>query len=281
VYKRQHDNSPRAAGPFVEINCAAMQDSLVENELFGAERGAHATAYARSEGKVAAAQGGTLVLDEVGLLSMPAQTKLLQLLQSRQYYPLGAPRPVQADVRIIAATNADLRQAVAEKAFREDLYFRLEVVPIRMPDLAERREDVADLAVYLCGVNCERHRLPRLELSRGALYALENAAWPGNIRQLGHAVERAAIRAAAERCQQIEAAHVFPHDGAGPGAAPGPADDPAATTFQEATRRFQMQLLQRTLHETDWNVVETAKRLDLARSHVYNLIRAFGLTRGA
>jgi len=267
-----HDNSPRCGAPYIEINCATLQDTLVESELFGAHRGAHSQADRDHEGKVAAAQGGTLVLDEIAELSPAAQAKVLQLIHSKEYFPLGAPRPVKADVRIIAATNKDLKQAVADRAFREDLYYRLHVLPIRMPFLAERREDIAELSQHLCASACAAHKLPHLELSRGALQAIEGTEFAGNIRELGMTIQAAAIRASHERVLQIEAAHLFP------GAV---GEDKSAVTFQEATRQFQIQFLRRTLSETDWNVVETAKRLDLARSHVYNLIKAFGLTRGA
>jgi Nif-specific regulatory protein len=266
-----HDNGPRRNGPFVELNCATIQEALAESELFGAVPGAHSTATRRTEGKVAAAEGGTLLLDEIGDLSVGAQAKLLQLLQSKQYYPLGASRPCQADVRVIAATNLDLQAAVREHRFREDLLYRLQVVPLRVPSLAERRDDVGELAQHFCASACERHRLPRLALSRGALRALEAAPWPGNVRQLAHVVEAACIVAAGEGSLQVERGHCFPEAVRGV--------EPARLTFQEATRRFQTQLLRDTLLEHGWNIVETAKRLDLARSHVYNLIRAFALER--
>jgi transcriptional regulator with GAF, ATPase, and Fis domain len=267
-----HDNGPRRGRPFIEVNCAALPESLVESELFGALPGAHSTAARRLEGKVAAAEHGTLLLDEVADLPPTAQGKLLQLLQSRQYYPLGASRPVQADVRVIAATNTDLQVAVREHRFREDLFYRLQVLPIRVPSLAERREDVGDLAAFFCERACDRHRLPRLTLSRGGLGALQGVTWPGNVRQLAHAVEAAAIRAAGEGALQVERAHLFPET--------QPAGSPeTALTFQEATRRFQARLLRDTIEDTGGNIVEAARRLDLARSHVYNLIRAFGLER--
>jgi Nif-specific regulatory protein len=212
------------------------------------------------------------MLDEIGDLSLTAQAKLLQLLQSKEYFPLGAAKAERADVRVIAATNADLQRAVAERRFREDLFFRLQVLPIRMPSLAERREDVADLAAYFCGTACERHGLGRLELSTGALRAAQAAEWPGNVRQLENALQAAVIRAAGERAEQVERAHLFPD--APPGGAPE-----APLTFQEATRRFQTDLLREALDDTQWNIVETARRLDLARSHIYNLIKAFGLER--
>jgi Nif-specific regulatory protein len=268
-----HDNGPRAGKPFVEVSCAALPETLIESELFGAAAGAHSTATRKTEGKVAAAQHGTLFLDEIGDLPLASQAKLLQLLQSKQYFPLGSAQPLNADIRLISATNIDLKQAVAEHRFREDLYYRLHVMPIRVPSLAERRGDVRDIANYCCRTAGERHRLARLELSRNALRAAEAAEWPGNVRQLAHAVEAAVIRAAGEGATAVEARHLFPETAS---ASPGARE----VTFQEATRQFQSELLRASLDETGWNVVETARRLDLARSHVYNLIRAFGLERG-
>jgi len=267
-----HENGSRASQPFVEVNCGALPENLVESELFGALPGAHSTATRRIEGKVAAAERGTLFLDEVGDLSLTAQSKLLQLLQSKEYYPLGSPKAARADVRVIAATNTDLQRGVAEHRFREDLYYRLHVLPVRMPSLAERREDIADLAAFFCRGACERYRLRSMTLSGNAMRALESAEWPGNIRQIEHVVEAAVIRAAGEGAAQIERAHLFPHAEAAVAA-----DEPL--TFQAATRRLQEDLLRRTLEDTGWNIVEAAHRLDLTRSHVYNLIRAFGLER--
>ena len=266
-----HDNGPRAGHPFVEVNCATFQEGLVENELFGSVPGAF-TGAQRTEGKVLAAEHGTLFLDEIGDLPLPAQAKLLHLIHAKQYYPLGSTKSLRADVRIIAATNVDLAAAVAERRFREDLLYRLQVLPIRVPALAERREDIIDLAAHFCAAACERHGLPRVTLSRGAQRAAESAEWPGNIRQLAHAVEAAAIRAAGEGALRVEPQHLFPgaidqHVGG---------DD---VTFQEATRRFQARLLRQALEDAGWNVTEVARRLDLARSHVYTLIRAFGLER--
>jgi Nif-specific regulatory protein len=143
-----HENGPRAAQPFVEVNSAALPEGLVESELFGARSGSHSTADRHIPGKVAAAEHGTLFLDEVGALSQVAQGKLLQLLQSKIYYPLGATEPSTADIRLIAATNTDLETAVAQGHFREDLFYRLQVLPIRVPSLAERRSDIAELVQH-------------------------------------------------------------------------------------------------------------------------------------
>jgi Nif-specific regulatory protein len=282
-----HDSSPRARRPFVELNCAALPETLLESELFGALPGAHSTANRKIEGKVAAAEGGTLFLDEIGELELSAQSKLLQLLQSREYYPLGATRPVRADVRIMAATNVDLKAAVQRKEFREDLYYRLQVLPIRIPSLAERRDDIVLLSEHFCALACKTHGLPGLRLSVDALCAAEAAEWSGNARELAHSIEAAAIRAAVDGVSQIERRHLFPPGSASvaPDAAataPAPAMGVASykgLTFQEATRRFQAELLLATLEENGWNVTEAAAKLDLARSHAYKLVRAFGLTR--
>ncbi|MDP9002816.1 MAG: sigma-54-dependent Fis family transcriptional regulator [Myxococcota bacterium] len=268
-----HENGQRRGRPFVELNCAALQDTLVESELFGAVPGAHSTANRRTEGKVGAAKGGTLFLDEIGELSAAAQAKLLTFLNTREYYPLGSATSVTADVRIIAATNVDLEEAVRDKRFRNDLFFRLQVLRIRMPTLAERSEDIVPLAIHLCKRAEQSHRLPQLVFSPGALRAIEAAEWPGNIRQLANAIETAAIHAAADGSRSIEATHVFPDaTGASPPARP-------QLTFQEETRRFQAGVVLRALEAADWQVAAAARTLDLTRAHLYNLIRAFGLSR--
>jgi Nif-specific regulatory protein len=268
-----HDNGPRRGRRFVELNCAAIPENLLESELFGAVPGAHSTAVKRIEGKVAAAEGGTLFLDEVGELSPAAQSKLLQFLHTKQYYPLGSTVELTANVRIIAATNSELEEAVREKRFRSDLFYRLQVLSIRMPALVERREDIAPMAQFFCERAVRTHGLPRLDLSPGALRAIEAAEWRGNVRQLAHAVEAAAIRAAAEGARTLEATHLFrespPVGGSGR----------PHLTFQEETRRFQAGLIARALDTHDWNVAAAARALDVTRAHIYNLIKAFGLSR--
>ena len=269
-----HRNSPRASGPLVEINCAAIPDTLVESELFGAMPGAASGITRKMEGKVSAAEGGTLFLDEIAELPLQSQSKILQLLQSREYYRLGSSRPEVADIRIVAATNRDLDEAVAEKHFREDLYFRLNVVPLRMPGLAEHPEDVPLLADFLLERAVRKYRLPRLRLSPAAAGAMTSAEWPGNVRELVNTLERAAVMAAGDASPTIEPAHVFPDR-----AAPEADELPGDLTFQEATRRFQRTLIADALADTGWNVSETARRLGLARSYLYDLINAHGLQR--
>ncbi|HVJ89547.1 MAG TPA: sigma 54-interacting transcriptional regulator [Labilithrix sp.] len=266
-----HDNSPRRSGPFVELNCATLPEALMESELFGAMPGSHSTAMHRTQGKVEAAAGGTLFLDEIAELSLGAQSKLLQLLQSLEYFPLGATKPLRADVRLIVATNADLEAAVGRRTFREDLLYRIQIVPINVPGLAARTEDIRDLVALFCKRACETHEVGPLTISPAAFRAAEVAAWPGNVRQLENAVEAAVIRAAAEGSTRLEVHHLFVEQ--------APADPAVPETFQSATRRFQAQFVLRTLEDTGWNIVETARRLDLTRSHVYNLIRAHGFER--
>jgi Nif-specific regulatory protein len=269
-----HESGSRAGSPLVEVDCTAFPETLVESELFGAEAGADSAATARTEGKVAAAEGGTLVLNEIGELPQGAQSKLLVLLQTKQVQPLGASQPRAADIRLIAATSADLDEAVRDGRFREDLHHRLAVLQVRVPALTERGSDASELTRHFCANACEQHGLQRLELSRAALRAVESAEWPGNVRQLQRVVEAGAIRAAGAGAKQLERQHLFPDEGVGP--APG---EQEATTLQEATRRFQADLVRKTLEETGWNVAEAARSLDVARAHLDELISAFGIDR--
>ncbi len=213
------------------------------------------------------------MLDEIAELSVTAQAKLLQLLQTQEYYPLGAARPLAADVRVIAATNVELEKAVAAKRFREDLFFRLHVLPIRVPSLNERRQDIPALARYFSEKATRAHRLRTIELSSGAIRVLRESDWPGNIRQLSHLVEAATIRAVADESPEIEATHF------GSVRAGTPKSDPEGCTFHDGTRRYQRELLRNTLQAAGGNVSEAARRLDLTRAHVYTLLKTFGLDR--
>lgn len=267
-----HDNSPRADGPFVEVNCAALPEALIESELFGAERGAHSAVAQRGiDGKVAAAEGGTLFLDEIGELKPDLQGKLLQLLQSKQYYRLGGSKPIVADVRIVAATNRDLERLIADGRFREDLYYRLRGVQLRMPPLEERREDVPLLARRFVADACQRNGLPEMQQSYAALAALEFADWPGNVRQLANRCEEAVVGARIEGAQTIEVRHLFP--------AEAQADDDGVPTFQQHRDIRDRDFLSRALADADWNVAQTARTLEMSRSHLNALIRRFGLRR--
>lgn len=263
-----HANSHRRNGPFVELNCAAIPEGLIESELFGTSPGAFPGAR-RNPGKVEAAEGGTLFLDEIVEIPFAAQGKLLQLLQSRQYHALASNRLATANIRLIAATNADLTAMVAEKRFREDLYYRINVVSIRMPALAERVEDIALLVDELLVRIARDHQLGPLPASEQLRRAMETREWPGNIRQLRAQLEGALIRAHSEGAPQVELRHLSNAQSA--------AAEP--TTFHEATRAYQRELLRRELLAQNWNVAATAARLDLTRAHVYNLINQYNLRR--
>ncbi len=264
------NNSKRATGPFIELNCAALPEPLLESELFGAERGAHSTATSAREGKVAAAEGGTLFLDEIGELPASAQAKLLQLLETREYHPLGSRTVRKANVRVLSATNADLDARIAAKQFREDLYYRLHVVPLEVPGLDERRDDIPDLVEHFCAEACAKHGMSPISVTWRALVACRNATWPGHTRQLAHAIEAAVIRAHSEGAPRLEEKHIFPKA----------SDTEVPRTLQSATREFQKGLVRAALEKHDWNVTEAARELGLARSHVYNLINDFELREG-
>jgi len=280
VARALHGTSSRASRAFVEINCAAIPETLFESELFGAEKGAHSTATRRVTGKVDAAQGGTLFLDEIAELPLTVQAKLLQFLQSRTYFRLGSSEPLTADVRLVAATNADLMEMVRAKKFREDLYYRLEVFSIRVPSLRERPEDVAPLSEFLLkGLSRSMGR--PLELTWAARSALSRAEWPGNVRQLSSTLQRAAAFAVSAGVESIDVEHLFQDEGARrtAGGAVAGAVAGEIEPWDEATRRFQREHLARALDACKWNITEAARKLGLARSHLYELLRAHGLSR--
>ena len=262
-----HANSPRRNGPFVELNCSAIPENLIESELFGTMPGAF-TGARRMAGKVEAAEGGTLFLDEIGEIPIAAQGKLLQLLQSRQYYAIGSNKLATANIRLITATNADLGAMIAAKRFREDLYYRINVIDIRMPALAERSEDIGLLVDELLIRVARENNLAPLPASEQFRRAMEALEWRGNIRELRGKVEAALIQASTEAASQVELRHFHGE----------PLKD-QPTTFHEATRSFQRELLRRELVAQTWTVSAVAKRLDLTRAHVYNLIRQFELSR--
>jgi Nif-specific regulatory protein len=273
-----HDNSPRAPGPFVELNCATLE-TLFESELFGHVRGAFTGAQRDKSGLVSSASGGTLFLDEIAEIPLASQAKLLKFLDSKEYRSLGTEKVKLANVRIIAATNVDLKAAIAQHAFREDLYFRLEAMPILVPSLAERRDDIGPLVRHFCDQTVDAFKLPCVQPSEGALRAAEAAEWPGNIRQLSNAVQRGVVAAASEGLLRMELRHLFPESGPDHAASAEPDPGIVHATYQDATRAFQTDFLRRALESANWNVTEVAARLDLTRAHVYNLIKAFGLAR--
>ncbi|MEM9489715.1 MAG: sigma 54-interacting transcriptional regulator [Myxococcota bacterium] len=278
--------------PFVELSCAAIPDNLAESELFGALAGSHSMARGEQRGKVAAAEGGTLFLDEIAELSPRIQAKLLQLLQDKIYLPLGATEPRKANIRVITATHVDLEQRVAEHRFRRDLFFRLNVMPVRMPGLRERPEDIPLLAEHFCKILKEQHGEPNrpMRISAAGLCVLSEAEWPGQVRQLANVVHAGLLRALGDGSVEIAVDHLFPDDddrsfagdhdlrvAPGPGDERGPESADLPGDYHAAVRTYQRRLLSRALLDCDGNVSAAARRLRLARSSMNHLIRRLGL----
>jgi two-component system nitrogen regulation response regulator GlnG len=220
VSRALHDYGKRKAGPFVAINMAAIPRELIESELFGHEKGAFTGANTRSAGRFEQAEGGTLFLDEIGDMPMEAQTRLLRVLQQGEYTTVGGRTPIKADVRIVTATNKDLRVLIQQGLFREDLYFRLNVVPLRLPPLRERAEDIPDLIRHFFKL-AEREGLPGKQIETAAVERLKRYRWPGNIREL----ENLARRLAALYPQETITTAVIDNELAPPASAPAGADD--------------------------------------------------------
>ncbi len=248
-----HNNSLRARQPFVKVNCAALPETLFESELFGHERGAFTGAHARRKGRFELAQGGTLFLDEIAELSPTTQAKLLRVLQSREFERLGGSETLRTDVRIIAATNSDMERAVANGAFREDLYYRLNVFTIALPALRERRADVPALAEYFLAKFASEHRRKIARISSGALEALSQYGWPGNVRELENVIERAVVVCEGFVIQE----HHLP-ESMRVGARARPQERP---TLADAVARLERQLIEDALREARGNCAQAARAL--------------------
>ncbi|WP_242339633.1 MULTISPECIES: sigma-54 dependent transcriptional regulator [Anaeromyxobacter] len=263
-----HDLSPRAAGPFVPINCAAIPESLLESELFGHEKGAFTGAAARKEGRFERAHGGTLFLDEVGEMSPSVQVKLLRFLQDGVLERVGGTEPLRVDVRVVAATNKDLAAEVKAGRFREDLFYRLDVVSVRLPSLRERREDVMLLAGAFLRRFAEANAKPISGFSPAAVAAIERYAWPGNVRELLHAVERGVILTRGEAVELgdlPEAVRAAAGPAGAPAAAPATLAVPLGTTLDEIERL----VIRRTLEHTRGDKNLAAQLLGIAARTIY------------
>jgi DNA-binding NtrC family response regulator len=258
-----HSVSARSRGPFVALNCAALPEQLLESELFGYERGAFTSAQTAKPGQIELAAGGVLFLDEVSEMSLSAQAKFLRVLQEREFQRLGGTRPIKANIRVIAATNRDLRKAVARGTFREDLFYRLQVFDIAIAPLRDRRDDILPLSEAMLQDIGKSFGRPPAGLSQGARQALLRYDWPGNVRELRNALERAAIRCDGSL---IDGAHL----------ALAPAERPrgdAGTDLRTAER----DMILRVLEACEWNKAHAAKRLGLTRTQLYGRMRKYGI----
>jgi DNA-binding NtrC family response regulator len=256
-----HRQGPRRERPFVAVNPAAITDTLMESELFGHERGAFTGAYQRKLGRFELAQGGTLFLDEIGSLKPELQAKLLRVLQEREIERVGGTHTVKLDVRIIAATNADLRQAVASQMFREDLFYRLNVVQISMPPLRDRREDIGVLADHFVRRYRQQFGKPVARLAPEALAALGEYSWPGNVRELQNVIERCVALADGPLIQLSD----LPLEFMIPDARVS-ANTAGALDLEEAHDHFERQIVRRVLDRVDWNQSEAARLLGMHRN---------------
>ena len=275
VAKRLHIQSRRARGPFVAINCAAIPAELVESELFGHEKGAFTGADKTRAGCFEQADGGTLFLDEVGDMPLPMQSKLLRALQERVVQRVGGKGEIAVDVRVLAATNQDLTKMVADKTFREDLYYRLHVVRIHVPPLRERLDDIEDLAPHFLMQAARRNSIEKKRLSKTALDWLREQRWPGNVRQLRNVLEGASILADDKEILRKDLdASSPPLPGQVPG---GGADWFAFATLDQFRDATEKEFIRRKLLENGGNVKRTAEKIELQRSNLYVKLDKYGL----
>jgi len=264
-----HQESPFSNGPFVKVNCAAIPSDLLESELFGHEKGAFTGAISTRKGKFELADGGTIFLDEVGDLHAASQAKLLRVLQEGEFHRVGGEQPIRVAVRVVSATNRNLTDLVAQQKFREDLYYRLCVVPIRVPSLRERPQDVVAMADYFLDDFCLRNNFHSKQIEDETYEILECYSWPGNARELRNIIERMAI--------------LTPGNLLTPDSVPVEirlaGESGPRSNIKEARASAEREHILRALEETSWNVSGAARALGMERTNLHKRIRALGLSR--
>ena len=264
-----HKESPFAAGPFVKVNCAAIPTELIESELFGHEKGAFTGATSTRRGKFELADGGTIFLDEIGDLHESSQAKLLRVLQEGEFQRVGGERTVRVNVRVVSATNRDLAAMVKQSRLREDLYYRLSVVPIQVPPLRDRAEDIGPLARYFLDEFCSRNNFKPRRFDDEVFSVFAAYAWPGNVRELRNTVERMAILCSLD----VITADAIPME------IQWRPDSAPRSTLHEAREAAEREQIVRALDETDWNVSAAARVLNIERTNLHKRMRALGLQR--
>jgi two-component system, NtrC family, nitrogen regulation response regulator NtrX len=266
-----HALSPRAPKPFVEVNCAAISESLIESELFGHMKGSFTPAHERKVGKFQKADGGTIFLDEVADMSLRTQSKVLRVLEDQRFEPVGAQESIQVDARVVAATNKNLEVEIERGNFREDLFYRLNVIPFHVPPLRERKEDIPALAAYFLDEFARAYGRKPKELTAQALEALEAHHWPGNVRELRNLIERIVILHPQSR---IDARHIPLQN-----SRKTPADRPGERygSLQDVREAAEREFIQRKLEDSNGNVSRAAEMLGLERSNLYRKMRALGI----
>ena len=263
--KAIHTNSPRCNGPFVMVNCGAIPEHLMESELFGHQKGAFTDAKETKKGRLELAHDGTLFLDEVGEINMRMQIDLLRVLEDRVFYRVGGTQPIEADFRVIAATNRNLEKAIKDGSFREDLFYRLNVISIKMPSLNKRKEDIPLLAEHFLHRFIQETNKDIDKIDREAMDELMLYDWPGNVRELENAIERAVV-VAKERRILPEYLPIFCHE---------PLHAPRNNSLQEVEKAH----IRLILTDNDWNIARCAKILDIDRSTLYSKIKRYNLQK--
>jgi Nif-specific regulatory protein len=266
-----HRNSPRSNKPFVAINCAAIPEGLLESELFGHERGAFTGASSQKKGRLEVADGGVVFLDEIGEMAPALQAKLLRVLQEREFERLGGNRPISVDIRLIAASNQDLEASVKTGTFRQDLFFRLNVVSLVMPPLRERREDIAMLADYFVVKFSKKCKVKPKEISPEAMACLVNYDWPGNVRELENAVERALVLSTSDVVLPEDLPESVLEKDSPPGA--------AVAKYHAALKERKKQLILNALEDAKGNYTEAARILGVHANYLHRLTRNLGLRK--
>jgi two-component system nitrogen regulation response regulator NtrX len=282
VARAVHRNGPRAGKAFVKVNCAAIPEELIESELFGHEKGSFTGAVRDQAGKFVQADQGSIFLDEIGDMSLKTQSKVLRALQDGEIEPVGAARSITVDVRVLAATNKELPEEIRAGRFREDLYFRLNVIPIALPPLRERRDDIPDLVSWFADAFCRENGLSPRRFEAGAIEALQAMPWRGNVRELRNVVERLIIMTPGPVIRRADVSAGLALEPAGHEAGPreGMISVPySGATLQQFKDASERAYLVAKLRENDWNVAATAKAIDTPRSNLYKKLEAFGLTR--
>jgi DNA-binding NtrC family response regulator len=276
IAKAIHFNGKRAKSPFVVVNCASIPKELLESELFGHERGSFTGAFQKKIGKFEQADKGTIFLDEVGEMDISLQAKILRVIQSKQFERVGGNDILHSDIRIISATNRDLKEAVINKLFREDLYYRLASFPIFLPPLREKRSDIPMLAEYFLEKNTTALGKTPMKFSKNALRLLHDYSWPGNIRELEHAIERAVIIAEGDLITEHHLPAALRSSMGG-----GPGEEPRVYFEEEVIKPFEElkeAAIRHALRITDGNVYEAASRLKLGRATLYRLMEKYKIT---
>ncbi len=275
VARAVHRASRRRDGPFVEVNCAAIPEDLIESELFGHEKGAFTGATARRRGKFDLADGGTLFLDEIGDMSLKTQAKILRVIQEMRFERVGGTKTHEVDVRIIAATNKDLEEEIREGRFREDLYYRLNVVPIHVPPLRERTEDIPLLFRHFVEEYCREENREPVEVDEAVFAVLQAYPWPGNVRELKNVAERMVILCRSDRLTVADVPPAVRGQGTGSGGAGGTVRP--GLGLREARRQFERDYIARHLEEAGWNVPQAAEALGVDRSSLYKKMKELGI----